>query len=379
MFRYKVYIFILLMLMAGCGKAEPITQAVPTDIPPATILPVAMTATAPPTAVPTPLPPTQTAVLPTQTAVPPVVIDPQNLAVINAGTAAQVARLNILDGHSDRVMTLAFSWDSLTLASFGRERMVILWNIWNGQAVQSLHVQRGDLNFIAFSPVENWLVAGNSIWDVESLQKMHTLGSDSREPIHPAFSADGSRLAIAIFNQPIRLWDIASEQVVQTFEQVGESLTFAIEISPDGSLLAAAEPYGLVRLWDVASGQVVGTLEYGSNGNDVHDIAFSPDGRLLVAIGTTSTVRVWDVANGQVVQTMSHGEGMYGVAISPDGSLVASAGCDRTVKLWDLASGRRLATLNHADEVITVAFSPDGRLLASGGYDDLIYLWGVTR
>jgi hypothetical protein len=114
MFQRKAYIFIRLILLAGCAQAEPIIQAVPTDMPPATALPAAMTATAPPTAVQTPLPPTPTAVSPTQTAILPVVIDRQSLAEISAGTAAQVERLNILRGHSNRVMTLAFSWDSLS-------------------------------------------------------------------------------------------------------------------------------------------------------------------------------------------------------------------------------------------------------------------------
>jgi WD40 repeat protein len=144
-------------------------------------------------------------------------------------------------------------------------------------------MQVGDLNAIAFSPVGNWLAAANSIWDVESMQVAHTFGAGSREPIHAAFSPDGSILAIALFNQPITLWNIASEQVVSRLEQPDDTPIFGIEFSPDGSLLAAGHSYGNVRIWDIASGQVIRTLEYGNDGTDVHDIAFSPDSLHLAA------------------------------------------------------------------------------------------------
>ena len=374
--RYGICFWLMIVLIpsVGCTKATP--ALIETSLHPSPL------ATMPPTDITTMLPAIATLSPPTTAPIPttilPTAISPKNLAVISSENAGQVECLGTLTGHTNRVMTLAFSWDGTYLASSSRDNTIKLWDIWNGKEITAFPLVRGDLNAIAFSPIENLLASSDAIWDVESMEIVYTLGQGRREPGHVAFSPDGSTLAVAIFGEPIILWDIASGQVVRTYEQHADTPEYGIEFSPDGSQIAAGESFGTVRLWDVASGQVVTTFEY-SKDDDVHDVAFSPDGHFLASGGTDNTIRVWDLANGQMVQTLRHGNGMYGVTFSPDGSLLASAVCDRSVKLWELATGRLLRSLPHADEMITVAFSPDGTLLASGGYDNLIYLWGVPR
>lgn len=300
-------------------------------------------------------------------------------AVISADTADRVVHLYSLNGHSDRVIDMAFSGDGTYLASSSRDQTIVLWNVANGNAVHTFSMDKVSFNGIAFSPDGSMLASADAIWDVENGQLIHALEQGRLVPGPVAFSPDGLMLAAALEGQPIRLWDTASGLVVRTFDRPVDEVTFSITFSPDGRLLAAGVHGGIVRLWEVANGEIAGAFDHGNEESDIHEVAFSPNGRILASGSTDTTARLWDVASGQVVHNLVHWDGLYGLAFSPDGSLLATANCDRTVKLWDVTSGRLLQALNHADEVMTVAFSPDGRLLASGGYDHLIYLWGVTR
>ena len=319
--------------------------------------------------------------LPTPTATPtqvPWTASTQSMGIadilpITSDSAAQVELLRTIEDFQGRVWTLAFSGDGNYFASADRDSLDI-WDAASGQQLFGLGIQEIDLNSFAFSPDTRLVATGQTIWDVKSQQPIHRL-----DPLglHPAFSPDGTLLAVS-GGRPIKIWDVASGQLLRTFESQVDDDSFHIVFSPDGKWLADSGHDGRIRLWDVASGQVARSLAHGT-GNDVHDLAFSPDGKWLVSVGTDYAVRLWDFARGQVLQTMTHSNGLYGVAISPDGSLVASASCDRTVRLWDAASGKMLVSLRHGDEVTAVAFSPDGRLLVSADYMQKIYLWGIPR
>ena len=67
-----------------------------------------------------------------------------------------------------------------------------------------------------------------------------------------------------------------------------------VALSPDGKHLASAGGRDGVKLWDVATGQLVFAFE--GQAEIVNAVAFSPDGKRLASAGTTGKVAVWDVA-----------------------------------------------------------------------------------
>ncbi len=302
---------------------------------------------------------------------------------ISPETAQQVELVRTLTGHTDKVLALTFSGDGVYIASDSLDKTIRLWNVRSGQSVHTLSKGESEMiitNGIAFSPNGNLLASAEAIWDVKSGDIVHVLNTGQHAPV--AFSPDGSLLAIALFNQPPKLWNVTSGQVADSFVKQprnADNLSINIAFSPDGAWVAAAGHLdGTVRLWDVHSGQIVRSLSHGTESN-IHALAFSPDEQLLASAGTDATVRIWDAASGQQVRSLGHRAGSWSVAFSPDGSLLASAGCNGTVQIWEVTSGKLLRTLDHNDQVTAVIFSPDGTLLVSGGYDNQIYLWGVQR
>ena len=150
----------------------------------------------------------------------------------------------------------------------------------------------------------------------------------------------------------------------------------AIAFSPGGRLLAVIDNDHSLRLWDVATRQLLGAPLAGA----VNSAAFSPDGTLLAAGGSDHTVRLWDVTTRRHAGDLRGGTATIdSVAFSHDGTLLAAGGSDHTVRLWNVATRQPVGVplTGHTGLVDCVAFSPDGTMLASGGFDGTVRLWDV--
>jgi len=251
---------------------------------------------------------------------------------------------------------------------------------------------------------------------VDQVGRIHTLSEHTDRVYGLDFSSDGRWLASGSWDDTIRVWNVASRQEVQAFDERGDwdvffapddehvasvygaiwniasgekvqslnARDFHVTFSPDGVWMALAGYNAPIELWDVETWQVVRTLA--GHTDRVFGIAFSPDSILLASgsgMGPSDvsdfTVRLWDVAGGRERHVLQgHRGDVHAVAFSPDGALLASASIDYTVRLWDVQSGEVVHTLNHRDGLWDVAFSPDGKLLASAGVEHQVRLWDVA-
>lgn len=66
-------------------------------------------------------------------------------------------------------------------------------------------------------------------------------------------------------------------------------------ISPNGELVAAASLDGIVRIWDVASGNLVERL-IGHHGS-VHSIVFIPNSCGLITASSDTELKHWDISS----------------------------------------------------------------------------------
>jgi WD40 repeat protein len=287
-----------------------------------------------------------------------------------------------LTGHDAPITSVAFTRDSLTLATASAGRVdgkgprvgvVKFWDMATGRERATFKDPASGFTSVAFSPDGLTLAMAGSdatvkLWDVARGEVRAVLRGHKSRVLTVAFSPDGATLASAGSDKTVNLWDVRTlKERASLGGHLGQIQCVAFSL--DGRTLASAghsTREGELRLWDVASGKPRGILKGHTSG--VMSVAFSPDGRTLASGGTDFALRLWDLA-AQKERAVFHGLGVgpiHALAFAPDGQTLATGGAQGLLILWDVATGQQRTVLKgHIGDDLSVAYSPDGKLLAS--------------
>jgi len=250
-----------------------------------------------------------------------------------------------------------------------------LWDLAIGREAGVLTGHNDFIWGLAWYPVSgsNLLASASQdgtvrLWDVTTLAQTAVFETGWAFCLN--WSPDGGQLAVGIDSGAVQVWDVASRQLIQTWQGSANSEVISIAWSPDGKMVASGELGGDINLWDAASGQLSATLSgYTAERSDVNGLAWSPDGTQLASAHQDGKLRIWDVSTSQVLLTIdAHTGWARGVSWSPDGSMLASGGEDKRICLWNAETGQEYAEQHHNRlSVWSVSWSPDGTKVASGG------------
>jgi WD40 repeat protein len=206
------------------------------------------------------------------------------------------------------------------------------------------------------------------IWDTATGDPVKTLQIKGNSEVQIiAFNHQGTQIA-AVIGHDVYLWDIASGNRIATFTDFTDRID-NLAFSDDGRLLAAggADQFTTpklrfvptLRIWELASNNILTSMQV-EQGNGVWRLAFSPDGNILASAGGlwNENIRLWDVRDGHQISVWpTESEYEDYLAFNRDGTLLI-----RRTQVYDVITGKRLTTLGEGE---WSRFSPDGSLIVT--------------
>lgn len=262
---------------------------------------------------------------------------------------------------------------------------VALWETASGTRIASFPVEMATVDAAAFSADGGWLAVGGCrdgvaqdfavaceaggllVWEAAAGQPRLTLEGYRDSVSSLAFSLDG-RLLAADDGQQVRLWDLASAEVLHAWESpapAGWSNTLAF--SADGRRLIMAR--GDIEVWRLDTYTLERVLRSDDDRLGYANVYVLPNGavaasgRLYEGVPLIQRQVIWD--GEQVVVHTELPSDAVRAAISPDGTRIAYSGA--SVAIAGLRDQAVQAILARPVEARALSFSPDGSELAVGG------------
>ncbi len=188
-----------------------------------------------------------------------------------------------------------------------------------------------------------------------------------------ALNGDGTSLISASDTENIKVWNLATGQVV---DEINERGITALAVTPEGRHVGSASEKD-ISIIDPLTG-LQRSLE--GHADTVRAVVVAADGQFAISASEDQTLKLWNLLTGNVQTLTGHSDWVSSVALTPDARYAISGSADKTVKVWDVANGREIRTLRgHIGTITAVAITADAKRAISVSRDETIKVWDVSN
>jgi WD40 repeat protein len=339
-------------------------------------------------------------------------------ASVTPATPGDKPELILQTGHTRSANAVAFSPDNRWLASGGKDNVIKIWDLANGNVLRTLYGHTSNVNALAVSPDGKLLASGSGdindkrdlgaftvggvvggaedntvrIWSVQTGQQVQVLRGHELPVGAVAFSNDGHSLT-SVGGDAVKVWDVSAGTELRSqktqygksgMEKLNSMPSFSlfgggdkqqkqeaqrlknfkmsaskIAVSSNGQVAAVGQPDKAVKIYDAQSGREVRELPFKAIPEaENSSLAFSADGRLVAFSKTSETVSVQEAATGRELYSINTGfsKTPQRVQFSADGRfLVTAIDNNAAMKLWDATTGQLIRDLETKGDVLIAA------------------------
>lgn len=293
------------------------------------------------------------------------------------------------------VRAAAFSPDGLLLATAGDGGTVHTWSAETGKPFDGFRAGEGPASALALTTQGRLVTASTdgsaAAWTLDvpwTLERV--FGSPEGQGTEAApvpadrvlaldFSPDGQLLAtgggLPSRSGEVCFWSVSTGKLERRFDTAHADTVFAVAFSPDGRRLATGAADRFARVLDVASGNVLRSFE--GHAGHVLSVAWRADGRVLATAGADHTVILWNTDTGDRLRSVtSFNKEVTSVAfVAATNQLLAAAGDGKVKFVREDGNDARSFAGAPADFVYAAAASDDGTVVVAGGQDGVLRLW----
>lgn len=311
----------------------------------------------------------------------------------------------VLSGHTDAVLSVTFSHDGQKLLTSSYDKTARVWKLSDPSQPVVLSGHTWWVWQAAFSPDDQQIVTVSQdataiVWDVNTGKPSPPFTGHAGPVYSATFTADGQQVITGGYDHRLLVWNPATLKpfefrkledgdAVRTppeFEELGQHSTSirCVALSDDGAFLLSGGQDNSVRLWDLATKRLVQTFR----GHDswVRGVAFGRDGRSLITASQDATVRTWSIAGYEELRSIQgreltgHADAVLAASFSPNQTQVVTASRDRTARTWNAGTGQfeQAFTEGHAFLASSAIFFDQGRKLVTAAVDNTARIWDVA-
>lgn len=286
-----------------------------------------------------------------------------------------------IPGHSEPVISCAFSCDGRQLASGSGDMSVRFWDVNTETPQHTCTGHKHWVLFIAWSPNGQKLASADKngmvlLWDPKTgLQIGKPLMGHKQwvtfmswEPLHQ--NVECRRLATSSKDATVRVWDTILYNCLFVLSVHTQSIT-SVKWGGSGLIYTSSQDR-TIKVWRADDGVMCRSLE--GHAHWVNMLALSTD--YAIRTGAFDPSKPLDNESATADELKARATARYEEARG-DGERLVSGSDDFTLFLWKPETDKKSVArmTGHQQLVNDVKFSPDGRLICSASFDKSIKVW----